>query len=63
MMDPFEDFNDFSDVDDVFFTKVPALMDGIHGTLTVVVLAAGSLFVLMYIGAYWRFWKQGYRVS
>jgi hypothetical protein len=63
MMDHFEDFNGFSDVDDVFFTKIPALMDGIHGTLTVVVLAAGSLFVLTYIGAYWRFWKQGYRVS
>jgi hypothetical protein len=47
----------------VYFTRVPAMMEGIHGTLTIVVLAAGSIFVLFYLGAYWRLWRQGYRVS
>ncbi len=63
MMDHFEDFYEFHDVNDIYFTRVPAMMEGIHGTLAVVVLAAGSVFVVFYLVAYFRLAKQGYRVS
>ncbi len=63
MMDHFEDFHEFADVGNVFFTRIPAMMEGIHGTLAVGILTAGFIFVLAYVLAYWRFQQQGYRVS
>jgi hypothetical protein len=63
MMDHFEDFEEFADVGDLFFTQIPAYMEGIHGTLTGVALTIGSLFIVFYLAAYWRLSRRGYLVS
>ncbi len=63
MMDHFEDFNEFELVEDIYFTKVPAFMEGNAQYFTWAVVAAGSLFLLYYLFAYLRLYKRGYQVS
>jgi hypothetical protein len=63
MIDHFGDFDEFQEVGDVYFTRIPAAMEGIHGTLSVVVVVLGTLFLVGYGIAYWRLSRQGYRVA
>jgi hypothetical protein len=63
MMDHFGDFAEFEDVDDVFFTQIPAFMEGIAGTLSWITVAGGGLFLLFYVNAYWRYWEEGKQIS
>lgn len=63
MMDHIEDFNEFKDVGDLYFTQIPAFMAGAQSTLARIIVAGGSLYVIVYLVAYWRFAKQGYHVA
>jgi hypothetical protein len=63
MMDHFEDFNEYSALDAVFFTAVPAWMEGHHGQLAWAVVCGGLLFLTYYVYAYWRLARRGYTVS
>lgn len=63
MMDHFEDFGEFEMVGDIFFTEIPAFMEGNAQYFTWAVLIAGYLFLLYYLFAYWRLARRGYKVS
>lgn len=63
LMDHVRAFENFESVNSLFFTSIPARVQGHARILTWTVLAAGFLFILYYIFAYWRFYRQGYRFS
>jgi hypothetical protein len=63
MFDHFESFTSFEQVGAVALSKVPAFMQSTHRYWTWGVLAVGTLFVLVYIGAHVRLWRRGYHVS
>jgi hypothetical protein len=62
LMDHVDSFDNFASVGDAFMTSVPARVDGIRGTLSWVVIGAGTAFVLYYLFSYWRFHRAGHRV-
>jgi hypothetical protein len=61
LMDHVDSFDSFKDVGDALFSSVPAHVDGLRGTLTWVVLAAGAAFLVAYVMVYWRLAQRGYR--
>lgn len=64
MLDHFEDFREFDAVrPDTFFSRIPAQMEGIQGTLAQVLIAGGTVFVAAYLLRYWQLARRGYRVS
>ena len=63
MMDHVEDFNEFDEVGSVFFTSVPAFMEGHHGTIARLVLLLGVLLVAAYAYSNWRMYQAGRNVS
>ncbi len=62
-MDHVEDFSQFEDVGSLFFTAIPARVEGEKGWLTLGVLSTGLPFVLFYVWCYWGYARRGYRVS
>lgn len=56
-------FENFEQVDDAFFTAIPARVQSVHGTLTWLVIGLGTPFLAYYVYAYGRLAQQGYRVS
>jgi len=66
MIDHFNDFSEFESLNSpvaVFFTRVPAFMQGHQGYFTWSILAAGAVFLVYYVVAYVRLYRQGYAVS
>ena len=63
LMDHLEDFDDFAQVGAVFFTAIPAHAASNANILTWAVVGFGLPFLAYYLFAYWRYARQGYRVS
>jgi len=66
LFDHVEDFSEFDQLDDVvavFFSSVPARVEGFEETLTWLVVGIGVPFLAYYVGAYIRYARQGYKVS
>lgn len=63
MMDHFEDFGEFEEVGSVFFTSVPAFMEGHQGYFTRGVLALGAVFMVHYLWSSFRLYQKGRSVS
>ncbi len=63
LMNHIEDFYEFDAVGSAFFTSIPAYVDYHSRWLTWGTLALGTPFYLYYAYAYWRFARQGYRIS
>ncbi|MDB4962733.1 MAG: hypothetical protein JWP01_2732 [Myxococcales bacterium] len=61
LMDHVDSFDSFADVGDALFSSVPAHVEGIRGTLTWIVLAAGAAFLVAYVMVYWRLAQRGYK--
>jgi hypothetical protein len=53
----------FEDVDAVFFTQIPAFMKTNHRYLTWGVVAAGTLFLVVYVLGYVRLYRRGHKIS
>lgn len=56
-------FTNYEEVGATFFTRIPAEAEGHQRWLTWGVLGAGTAFVLVYVLANVRLWRDGYRVS
>lgn len=63
MMDHIEDFEEFEDVGSVFFTSIPGFMKAHQGYLTWPILLGGTLFLVYYVVAQWRFHQAGQKIS
>ncbi len=63
MMDHFEDFENFEGVGSVFFTAIPAFMEGNQRYFTWAVVGAGTAFLAYYGVAQWRLHRRGVRIS
>ncbi|PRQ09869.1 hypothetical protein [Enhygromyxa salina] len=63
MIDHFEDFNEFSDVGLMFFTKIPAWMDGNQAYFTWAMLGGGAGFLTYYLYAQFELHRAGHTVS
>jgi hypothetical protein len=63
MLDHFEDFEQFEEVGAALFTRIPAFMTGHQRYIAWAVILGGSAFLVYYVHAYWRLWRQGHRVS
>lgn len=61
LMDHFRSFESFDSVGDVFFSAVPAHVDGVSRILTWTVLAVGAAFIVFYVWMYWRMAQRGHR--
>jgi hypothetical protein len=59
LMDHVASFDSFERVGDVFFTAVPAHVEGNARYLTYGVLAVGTILVLAYVVTYWQLAKRG----
>jgi hypothetical protein len=63
LMDHVSAFSDYDSVGAALFTSIPAYVEGRQRTLTWLVLIGGTVFVAFYLLRYWRYRRQGYRVS
>jgi hypothetical protein len=63
MMDHFEDFGEFHEVGSVFFTSVPAFMQGHQRYFTYAVLGGGAVLVAYYVFANLRMARAGRNIS
>src|SRR6185503_17866381 len=63
LMDHLEPFDSFSEFGAVFLTSVPAYAESHQRWLTRGVMAVGFPFLVYYLYAYWRLYRQGYQVS
>jgi len=66
LFDHVEDFEEFDQLTDgvaVFFSAVPAHVEGFQETLTWAIVGVGVPFLAYYIYSYVRFAQRGYRVS
>ncbi|PRP90453.1 hypothetical protein ENSA5_64670 [Enhygromyxa salina] len=63
MLDHFEDFNEFADVGLMFFTEIPAWMDGNHAYFTWAMIGGGSGFLAYYLYAQIQLHREGHKVS
>ncbi len=63
MLDHFEDFEEFSSIGWVAFTRVPAFVAGWQAQLAWGLLVGGGGLLLLYLGAYVRWARQGMPVS
>jgi hypothetical protein len=63
LMNHVDDFESFRQVDAIFFSSIPALVESHTRYLTWAVLGTGIPFGLYYLYSYWRFARQGYVVS
>lgn len=61
LMDHVESFDSFAKVGDALFASVPAEVSGRARWLTYGVLAAGAAFLVVYVAAYARLARRGYR--
>jgi hypothetical protein len=59
LMDHVGSFDSFGKVGDAFLGSVPARVEGVRHYLTIGVLAVGSLFIAIYVIAYWRLARRG----
>ncbi len=62
LMDHVDVFEGFDDVDAAFFSAVPAHAQGARQTLTLAVIAIGTVFIGVYLAGYARLRRRGYRV-
>lgn len=63
MLDHFEDFNEFSAVDLMFFTEVPVWMEGNQAYFTWAILGGGAGFLAYYVYAQFELQRLGHAVS
>jgi len=63
MIDHFDSFRGFEQVGVAWFGRVPNFMIETHAYWTGILLGVGTLFVLAYVGWYWRQRQRGYQVS
>ncbi|MCP4004502.1 MAG: hypothetical protein GY725_09935 [bacterium] len=63
MIDHFEDFQEFEDVGAVFFTSIPAFMEGNQQFVTWAVIALGASFIVYYVFAQLQLRNQGHQIS
>lgn len=63
LVDHVEDLEHFQDLGATFFAAVPIYVESHQRYLTWAVLGGGSLFLVYYVGAYWRLYRRGYRPS
>jgi hypothetical protein len=65
LVDHLDSLDDFDKVRDVMFGRELSAIPGhvLHhrAALTWIVVAAGTAFLLVYVAAYWRFWRRGWR--
>lgn len=62
MMDHVDVFASYEHVGANFFAAVPVRADGASGTMTIAIIAAGTLFVAFYLAYYALAARRGYRV-
>ncbi len=58
-----EDFDEFEKVGSVFFTAIPAYTMERQGLLRGFILMVGLPFLAFYLYRYWKYHREGYRVS
>jgi len=63
MLDHFQDFNEFEEVGAVFFTSIPAYMEGYQKYYAWAVIYAGCMFLFFYMFTQIRYASEGYRIS
>lgn len=63
MLDHFQDFNEFEEVGAVFFTTIPAYMEGYQKYYAWAVIYAGCMFLFFYMFSQIRLASEGYRIS
>jgi len=63
LMEHIEEFGEFSRIGSAFFTSVPAYVESNQRYLTWAMILFGTPFTAYYVYAYWRYHRQGYRVS
>lgn len=63
LFDHLQPLESFDHVGAVFFSTIPVKMMGYAGYLTWAIVGGGGLFLCVYVFAYWRMHRQGYRVS
>ncbi|MBK7535431.1 MAG: hypothetical protein IPI49_08625 [Myxococcales bacterium] len=67
LVDHLESFEDFGKLRAALFSPelaaVPSQVLGHRGALAWAVVGLGSAFLLGYVAAYWRWWRQGWRPS
>jgi hypothetical protein len=63
LMDHVDSFYEFESVGAVFFTSIPAFVEGERRYLTAAVLACGGLFLVYYVVAHIRLARRGYPSS
>jgi hypothetical protein len=61
LMDHVQSFDNFKSIGNVFFSSVPARVEGNARYLAWIVLAAGAAFLVFYVTAYWRMAQRGYK--
>jgi hypothetical protein len=63
LMDHVAIFREFHDVGAVFLSAIPMRVHSWQGTISSVVIASGSLFIVYYLYSYWKLYRNGYQVS
>ncbi len=63
LMDHVQEFKQFREVGSIFFTRIPAAVESQRHWLSSIVVAVGVSFLLFYVAAYVRLYRQGYKVS
>lgn len=63
LMDHVEVFEDYEDVNAVFFTQIPAAVEGFRGWLVWGVLLLGTVFIAVYLFFQWRLSQKGHHIS
>lgn len=63
MIDHFGDFQEFEQVGSAFFVSIPAFMEGNQRYFTWAVVIGGTCFLVYYLYAYARLYRQGHQVS
>jgi hypothetical protein len=63
MLDHFQDFGEFEEVGAVFFTNIPAYMEGYQKYYAWAMIYGGCMFLFFYMFAQLRLAGQGYQIS
>lgn len=63
LMDHVDDFEEVEEVGNLFFTTIPTYVDERKTYLTWDVIAFAVPLLIYYLGAYFRLYRQGYKVS
>jgi hypothetical protein len=63
MMDHFKDFGEFEELGAVFFTNIPAYMEGNQQHFAWAIISFGCFFLAFYLFSQLRLARQGYHIS